>query len=146
MEKPFPKLHKFKLYLRRKKRDKLFNIAYIINSSHNLNDFLVKLDNITARDLSKIQTRTIGQSHSDDWFFYRKGLITATLTKRISTAVKKGEGSGKINAAISKVENTQLWYPAIRYGRDNEQRAIEAFIEKYRSQQLKGYTSGVTNR
>ena len=89
--KPFPHIYKFKHYIRKKQREKLQNTLQLIKSSKSKKDFYGKIANITQRDIKKIESRTRGQSVNDNWFFYRQGLVTATLTKRIHNTVKKGK-------------------------------------------------------
>ena len=88
--------------MRKKARDELVNITRLIETSQNVHEFNIKLQNITIRDLHTIESRTRGQSNNSNWYYYRKGVITATLAQRISHAVKTGR-SEKINAAISKI-------------------------------------------
>ena len=116
--------------MKRERRKKLTRIAQILSDSCTKDEFLHKLEDISERDIKAIERRTRDQSRNPDWFYYRQAVITGTLARRISLSVKKGEGCNyKINAAISKIDCQQLYYPAIRYGRDNESNAIQAFIK-----------------
>ena len=130
----FPKLHKFKHYTKRQRRNKLVGIAQILSASRTKDEFLQTLENMSERDIKAIERRTREQSKNTDWFYYRQAVITGTLARRISISIKKGQGCNeKINAAISKIESVQLYYPAIRYGRDNESTAIRAFLKSEQS-------------
>ena len=127
--KTFPPLFKFKHYMIKKKQNELTNIAQIIKKAQSKKELLYYINNITVRDIKKIERRTVGQSSNTNWFYYRRGVITGTTTYRIVNAVKKGKENENINNAISKLYNQQLFYPAIKYGRDNEQNAIDAFTK-----------------
>ena len=136
MRKTFPKIYRFKSYTQRQRQAKLPNIAHIISNSENKDDFLHKIRKLTLRDIRKIERRTVGQWRTSDWHFYRKCCITASIGKRITTAIRNGEDSLNINKAITKKECFELNYPAVIYGRDNEERAIQAFLKKYKSQHI----------
>ena len=128
----FPPIYKFKHYVNKKKQGTLINIEQMMKTSNCKINFMNKLKNITLRDIRCIERRTRGQATNENWFFYRKRIITATLTYRISNAVFRGEESQRINAAISKIQSVQLHYPAIKYGRENEKHGIDAFMKLYR--------------
>ena len=114
----FPKIYKFKYYMKRERRKKLTSIAQILSDSCTKDEFLHKLEDISERDIKAIERRTRDQSKNPDWFYYRQAVITGTLARRISLSAKKDEGCNhKINAAISKIDCQELYYLAIRYGR-----------------------------
>ena len=117
----------------KKRQDSLLNVAQLISTSRTRQEFLNKLQNITLRELWMIERRTRGQSRNVNWFHYRKSIITATLSYRIANAVKRGEESERINTAITKIESVQLFYPAITYGRENEQNGIDSFIKIFKT-------------
>ena len=65
--------------------------------------------------------------------YYRKGIITGTLTCRVSNSIKKGVNSDTVNASISKHYYVPLYYPALVWGRDKEELGIAAFIKATKS-------------
>ena len=69
INKRFPKLCRFKACILKRKRARLQNIAHIIEISNTINEFNYKLTQISARDIERIQSRTIGQSSTSDWYF-----------------------------------------------------------------------------
>ena len=75
------------------------------------------INNISQRDISKIQQRTVQQSNESDWFFYRRGVITSTITK--------------------KRWSTTLNYPAVVYGRESESFAIADVFEDFKKKHLR---------
>ena len=125
----FPPTWKFKTFHKRQRRKNVLSIANIIENSSSVNDCLTKIKNITKRDIDTIERRTRLQAKEDDWFYYRKGIITGTLTCRVSNTIKRGEKSDTVNDGISKRYCFPLYYPAIIWGRDHEEVAIAAFIK-----------------
>ena len=101
----------------------------MIELSNDIDDFTKRLHGLTFREINAISKRTEGQSSNALWYFYRKSIITATLTKRISSSE---EENWKINAAITKIRSVQLFYPSIRFGRDNEKNGIQSFMRDFR--------------
>ena len=126
---PFPPTWKFKTFYKRQRRKYTLSVANIIENSLNADDCLTKIGNISKRKINAIERRTIIQAKNEDWFFYRKGLITGTITCRVSNSVKKGISSDTVNASISKREYLPLYYPAVVWGRDSEELGIAAFIK-----------------
>ena len=124
----FPPVWKFKTFQKRQRRKKVLSIANIIDNSLNISDFLIKIKNISKREIAIIERRTRRQAKEDDWFYYRKGIITGTLTCRVSNSIKKGKNSDTVNVGISKRYYFPLYYPAIIWGRNNEELGIAAFI------------------
>lgn len=113
------------------------NIYTLIINAQNIEDFRTNLFKICTDEIAR---RTIGQSDVSDWYFYRKGVITATLTKRIcyfmetfaGLELKKREKKRrKINFSISKIEEQQLFFPAVIYGRQSEDTALDSFWESF---------------
>ena len=127
--KRFPPLWKFKIYTKRQRHKKLLSIINIILNSSNVEECLLKIQDISQRQLNFIERRTKLQSEEEDWFHYRKGVITGTLTYRVSKAVKRRKISNSINNSISKITSVPLYYPAIVWGKNYEKYAIEAFIK-----------------
>ena len=125
----FPPTWKFKKFYKRQRRKNVLSIANIIENSSSINDCLSKIKNITKREINAIERRTRLQAKEDDWFHYRKGLITGTLTSRVSNSTKRGEKSDTVNAGISKQYYSPLLYPVIIWGQNHEEMAIAAFIK-----------------
>ena len=126
---PFPSTWKFKNFQKRQRHKKVLSIIDIIDHSSSVNDCLNKIKNITKRDINTIERRTRLQAKEDDWFYYRKGVITGTLTFRVSNSIKKNSKSDNINNGITKRLIFPLYYPAVIWGRDNEELGIAAFIK-----------------
>ena len=139
MAKPkFPAQKMFKKLMRKKTKRNVANILEIIKSSSSIHDVKQKLDMISNRDIKKIERRSRLQAQSEDWFYFRKGIITSTLTKRISSFIQKGNiDAQKINKAISKERIGNINYPAIMYGRDSEALAIADFFKDFKKKHLK---------
>jgi hypothetical protein len=113
-------------------RENLPNIAQILVQAQTLNEFKELLEKITPEHLCKIAELTVGQSDTTDWFFYRRSVVTATLTKRICTNARKGGGKNvKIDASISKLGDEKLFYPAILYGKVMESNAVKCFFKTF---------------
>ena len=129
----FPPTWKFKRICKRRNRKKVLSIASIIEISSDPDECLSNIKKITKRDINTIARRTKLQANDEDWFHYRKGVITGTITYRISNSVKKCEISDQVNKAITKKYHTPLYYPSILWGRDNEELGIAAFIKMMRS-------------
>ena len=129
----FPPAWKFKILNKRNRRVYTLSIADIIKNSSNINICLDKIKNITKREINTIERRTRLQAKNEDWFHYRKGVITGTLTHRVSNAIRKGGKSDTINKSISKCKYFPLYYPAVIWGRDNEELGIAAFIKAVKS-------------
>ena len=126
---PFPPKWKFKIFYKRQRRKYVLSIADIIETSLNTGDCLTTIRNISKRKINVIERRTVLQAKNEDCFFYRKGVMTGTITCRVSNSVKKGINSDTINASISKRDYFPLYYPAVIWGRDNEELGIAAFIK-----------------
>ena len=123
----FPSKWKFQKWVKIERRKKTLNVIGIIKSSYDKNDCLQRIQNITKRTIDTIERRTRGQSEEDDWFYFRRGLITGTTTHKIYHAIKKNKKSEKVNKSISKLESPILYYPAIVWGRTHEEIAVQVF-------------------
>ena len=130
---PFPPLWKFKTFHKRQRHKNILSIADIIKNSSGINDCLSKIRNVTKREINIIERRTRLQSKEEDWFHYRKGVITGTTTRRVSTSITKDTNRDSINKAISKNENIPLYYPAIVWGRNHEELGIASFIKSMKA-------------
>lgn len=127
---PFPQSWKFKKFTGKQRQKKLLSIFNIIKCSTSIDNCLNNISNITKRDINTIEKRTRLQAKCDDWFHYKSGIITGTLSCAVSHATKRNEKREAINRAISNLSYTQMNYPAVKYGRDNEEMGIAAFMKK----------------
>ena len=129
----FPLLNEFKTIRNELIYKKRPNIRTILKASKNLTDFKNKIKNISKRDLKKICKFTNGQYKTSQWYYYRRGVITATLTHKLSkTPPPPCSDKIKFSITKSKYPSTQLFYPAIVYGRENENRAIQEFLKYFK--------------
>ena len=127
--KSWPKHWYFIKYSKLHLRKKLPCISDIINQVSSRKEFVNRL--FSNREIRKIEKRTIGQSDNIDWFYYRKGVVTATCVKRIVNAKKsKNINYESINKAIEKRYSPKLYYPALIYGCENESKGLEAFYHQ----------------
>ena len=126
---PFPPTWKFNTFYKGHRRKYVLSIANIIENSSNIDDCLTRIKNISKRKINTIERRTKFQAKEEDWFYYRKGIITGTVTCRVSNSIKKGVNSDTVNASISKHYYVPLYYPALVWGRDKEELGIAAFIK-----------------
>lgn len=123
----FPKKYKFRELAKRERREKVLTVHKILQFSTNVEDFKKQLKKLTKRSIKTIEYLTKNQSECENWYYFRKNVITATLTKRICTAVKKQNTCSKINEAITKTEHVELFFPSIVYGRKSEEKALADF-------------------
>ena len=138
LNKRFPPLWKFKTFTKRQRHKKLLSIINIILNASSVDDCLSKIQNdISPRQINIIERRTKLQSEEEDWFHYRKGVITGTLSYRVSKVVKHRQKSDSVNTSISKLTYFPLYYPAIIWGKNFESYAIEAFIKKIKPKHYK---------
>ena len=129
----FPSKHKFKEMNRKRKREKLSNMYSIIKNSISVKDVENMIQNISQRDIYKIERRTVHQAKESDWIYYRRGVVTSTITKRIDTFFRTAHPLvDSINESISKRYNSNLNYPAIVYGRESEPFAIADFFSDFK--------------
>ena len=82
---------------------------------------------------------TKGQSDNTAWFQFRKGTITASKLHEIKTKMEKfvKGGSGYVNMSslcqkLSSLISINPDIPALKYGRDMEQHASNAFFEIFK--------------
>ena len=90
-KKGFSPLWKFKTFTKRQRHKKLLSIVSIILSSSSINVCISKIQNISHRQINIIEGRTKLQSEEEDWFHYRKGVITGTLTYRVLSCYCMGK-------------------------------------------------------
>ena len=135
----FPKIFKFKKLCRKLRREKILTPYKILLYCNDTEQFKNELNKLTKRSIEKISYLTKDQANSEDWFYFRKNVITGTLVKRIITAVKKDKNDLKINKAITKKHYTKLYYPAILYGVKNEKEARNTFWQKFKKNHTQPY-------
>ena len=90
----------------------------------------------TLRNRRRITGKTIEQSNSPYWFLYRRGLMTATASKRIVNQNLKKCNNEKLNRAISKCYPTTYTNEAMEYGIREEKNALNAFFEIFKESHL----------
>ena len=130
----FPNLSKFNNYcfLRRAPR----TIELIVEQARDVEEFKNLLKNISNRDIRKIQERTKWQTTSQEWFKYRKCVITSTATKRLLSVVSRGESNDSFNRAISKFGNSFFTNDAMTWGVTNERRALTEVWKYFKAKHL----------
>lgn len=120
----FPKPSAFKDFYLKRTFSKTPNILQILTRVKTVTEF--KRSVPSKRQIRKIERLTRGQAKTRTWFFYRKGCVTATMTKRISSS---STPHWKINFSIDKPYELSLPYPAIRFGVEHEIDAKNAFFD-----------------
>ena len=92
--------------------------------------------NMKDENIKKIQMLTLGQSENTLWFTYRKGVITASISHDILSKMKKVKRGGggvinmfQTNKKVSGLTYTNPEIPALKYGREMEDIAANAFLE-----------------
>ena len=133
----WPKLWRFEKFCKFKRRKNLPSLSDIIKDVKNRKEFMNKL--YTRRSIKKIERLTKKQANSTEWFYYRKGMVTATIAKRLVYAVKNENVNDNLRRAIEKKDSSILHYPALVYGRENESQGVRAFYNfmKYRHKNLR---------
>ena len=115
------------------RRGRLPSVYHRLINCSNQSEGETMMNNISKRTLLKIYRRTEGQGSNTDWLFYRKGIVTGTLTKRIWGYIYENRSNAEtINKAISKVISFDLRFPAIVYGRESESLASRDFVQQYK--------------
>ena len=122
------------------KEDHLINIDEIIKNSESATECCEKINNLfTPEVIAKIDTCTRGQSTNEQWYLYRKGVITGSKAHEVLTKMKKietGKG-GTVDIWSCKQKISGLTFinpniPALKYGRDMEIEAVNAFLDVMR--------------
>ena len=90
----------------------------------------------TLRNRRRITAKTILQSKSPYWFLYRRGLMTATTSKRIVNQNLKKCNNEKLNRIISKCFPSTYTNPAMEYGIREEKNALNAFLKIFKKSHL----------
>ena len=126
----FPSKAKFKHYTARR----VPSIKDIMNISNDEDDFLDKISQFSARIINKIEKLTIGQANNVLWFKYRKHCITASIAHRVANAERKADECFRVRALIAKELHIPLYVPAMVYGQNSEAKAIQTYVETYKSE------------
>ena len=116
------------------------SIDDIILMSHSVEEFFANIKvNFSVTSIGQIQMITKGQSDNTAWFQFSKGTITTSKSHEIKTKMEKfvKGGSGYVNMwslcqKISGLTNINPNIPALKYGRDMEQHASNAFFEIFK--------------
>ena len=70
------------------------------------------------------------------WFICRKHTITASIAHRINNAHKKKNYEFRVRALIAKQNYIPKYIPAMLYGQEMENKAIEDYLDKYRKEHI----------
>lgn len=126
----FPKLTQFPKYVEKRKIDQLKSLDALIKESENGEEYLTKVRNISPTKLKLIEIRTRKQSSNALWFVYRKHVISASITHRIFHASLKKNEKFQILALIAKTNHIPTSLPALQWGTDHEDVALDAYHKK----------------
>ena len=114
------------------------SIDSLISTSSCCSEFFTSLKvNMSAEIIKRIELVTRGQNENENWYHYRKSVITASKAHEVATnmdKVKKTVGGyhnfWSLNQKISGLTFTNPNIPALKYGRTMEVEAVNAFYEK----------------
>ena len=101
----------------------------IIDESSNIEECIKTIEQVSFRDILKIETFTKGQHKNILWMHCRKHTITASIAHRINNAFKKNDVRFRVRALIGKETHIPKYIPALLYGQQMEEIAIEAFLQ-----------------
>ena len=111
------------------------SLPYIIEIAENTEHFLTLLRRVySKRAILKIERRTKLQSKTTFWFFYRRCVITGTLSKRVISQNRKNEPNEKLNKCITKSYPSSFTSEAMLYGTTNEKNALKLCFDSFASQ------------
>ena len=128
----FPCKKQFKVYSQYKRLDRTRVICSIVEGSSNVEQCINEIKNISTRDISKIEECTKGQHKNILWMRCRKHTITASIAHRLNNAFKKGDIRFRVRALVAKETHIPKYIPALIYGQEMEEYAIEAFLKENR--------------
>ena len=129
----FPTKTKFKVYSGRKLLEWTPVLYNIIDKSSNVEECIKQIEQINIRDILNIQTHTKGQHKNILWMHCRKHTITASIAHRINNAFKKDDVRFRVMALIAKETHIPKYIPALIYGQNMEEIAIETYLQLNRS-------------
>ena len=120
------------------KEDKNFDCVSVddlLLMSQSKADFFQHLqDNMTPKNLKDIEKLTQGQSDNENWFQFRKGVISGSKAHAVSARMKKVRkptgGFVDMYSLKEKVSGrtfTNPNIPALKYSRDMESEALSTF-------------------
>ena len=117
------------------------NIDGIIKMSESSAEFFQKLmANMTEKNIYQIEKMTQDQSDCDMWFYFRKGVVTASKFHNVLTKMAKiSKGGGvyvdifQLNQSASGLKYVPKDLPALKYGRDMEKEAAITFLENMKA-------------
>lgn len=115
----------------------LANIDDIVIMSESKTLFKENLaSNMTKENLKHIEVLTHGQSENENWYAYRKGVITASKAHDVLTKMDKViKGGGgyvnmwSLNQKVSGLAFVNPDIPALKYGRTMEIEAVNMFCD-----------------
>ena len=114
----------------------LTNIESLTKLSKTKVEFLENLDLLSIEKIRQIEVYTWGQSYDEQWYLFRKGIITTSKAHEVITKMSKvGKGGGGVvNIWSFKEKFSGMTFvnpniPALKYGRDMEIEAVNTFAE-----------------
>ena len=88
---------------------------------------------MTHKNIEEVEQLTKGQNKNKYWYEYRKGVITASKSYDVWTKMNKlnkiDADMWELNQRISRMSFVNSNIPAIKYGREMEQNAVNCFYE-----------------
>jgi len=118
-----------------KQPENIKSINEILNMSNSIDEFKINVAKFMIKDsLNNIEIITRGQSENEQWYLFRKGVITASKAHEVITKMNKLEKGGgvhinmwSLNQKISGLTFVNPNIPALKYGRDMEIDAVNTF-------------------
>jgi len=116
------------------KPDDIQSIDDVLLVSNTFEEFSKNLKLFTEINITKIEILTRGQSSNEQWYTFRKGVITASKAHEVITKMKKIKAGGggyvnmwALNQKIAGLTFVNPNIPALKYGRDMEINAANSF-------------------
>ena len=108
-------------------------VIMLIHMAHTVAEFYDLIEKyFSNRNIQRICERSKTQSKSNFWYLYRRGVVTATLCRRIINQNLKNEANHKINKAILKPWRSTFTNEAMTYGLENEEHGVRIFFKKFK--------------
>ena len=112
----------------------LLSIADVLSMTTTLAEYHQQVKaHFKRKDISEIEKLTRGQNNNEQWFAFRKGVITGSRTHEVKTKMTKfteGDGSSTNLWSLFKVSGRTFVnpnIPALKYGREMEINAVNEF-------------------
>ena len=118
------------------KQEDLLSVDDIIKMSDSVESFHGNLcKHFDISKIERIELITRGQSSNEEWYLYRKGVITGSKGHEVITKIKKVKkgGGGYVNLwqlfqNVSGLVFVNPNIPALKYGRSMEENAVNGFF------------------